>query len=95
MMWHLIRTRFQMGVPCLLLLRNVLRDPSSGLEDILTPGLFVKLCRFLHQLAGAVCERFSPFAFLAGLFTCGQFALRHAVSLSYTRKLGYLWSFRN
>ena len=65
MMWHSIRTRLQMGVPYLLLLRNVLRDPSSGLEDILTPGLFLQLCRFLHQLAGAVCERFSPFAFLA------------------------------
>ena len=84
-----------MGVPYLFLIRNFLRDPSSGLEDILAPGFFLQLCRFLHQLVGAVCERLSPFAFLAGLLTCGQFVLRHAVSLSYTRELGYHWSFGN
>jgi hypothetical protein len=48
---------------------NFLRDPSSGLDDILTPSLFLQLCCFLHQLAGAVCKRFSPFAFLVGLLT--------------------------
>ena len=74
----------------LLLFRNILRDPRSGLGHIVALGLFLQLCRFLHQLAGAVGERLGPFAFLAGFLTCGQFAFRHGLSLSYPSILGYL-----
>ena len=73
-----------------LLLRNILfRNPRSGLADVLMLSLLLELSRFLHELPGAVCEGFGPFAFLAGLLASGQFALCHKQSLPQTRALGY------
>ncbi len=50
---------------------RLLCDPDGGLGDILALGLFLQFRRFLHQLAGAVCEGLGAFTFLARFFTCG------------------------
>jgi hypothetical protein len=55
----------------LFLLRRLLCDPDGGLGDILALDLFLQFRRFLHQLAGAVCEGLGAFTFLARFFTCG------------------------
>ena len=73
----------------LLPLAILFRDPRSGLADIVLLGLLLELSRFPHYLPGAVFEGFGPFAFLAGLLTCGQFALCHEPSLPHARTLGY------
>jgi len=64
-------------------------DPRSGLGDIVVLGLLLELSRFPHYLPGAVFEGFGPFAFLAVLLTCGQFALCHEPSLPHAGRLGY------
>ena|ERR1700746_3645480 len=73
----------------LYLLRSFLCDPRCRLSDLLAPGFLLQLRGPLHLLAGAVCEGFGPFAFLAGFLTCSQFAFRHESRLSYARSLGY------
>jgi hypothetical protein len=73
----------------LLPLAILFRDPRSGLADIVLLGLLLELSRFPHYLPGAVFEGFGPFAFLAGLLTCGQFALCHEPSLPHAGRLGY------
>ena len=67
--------------PVLLPLANLFCDPRSGLADIVPLGLLLESSRFPHYLPGAVFEGFGPFAFLAGLLTCAQFALWHEQSL--------------
>src|SRR5207302_2687815 len=75
--------------PNLCFLRSFLCDPRRSLSDVLAPGFLLQLRGALHLLAGAVCEGFGPFAFLAGFLTCGQFAFRHDLRMSYARSLGY------
>src|SRR4029077_2113672 len=73
----------------LLLPSTFFRDPCGGLPHVVALCFFLQFRRFLHQLARTVCERFGPFAFLAGLLPCGLFALCHEPSLSHTGRLGY------
>ena len=67
--------------PELLLLDTLLCDPPNGWADVFVLSLMLELSRFPHSLPGAVFEGFGPFALLARLLTCGQFALCHEQSL--------------
>jgi len=87
--WHSICARLPVGGTQPTSCPPFLCDSGSGLSDLLAVGFLLQLRCFLHQLAGPVCLRLGPFAFLAGPLTCGQFALRHELSLSHMRELGY------